>query len=122
MAKEHQKQLKSSKLTKIGFPLGVSREEIEEILDELDSKLLYLREDKDGQMAYVKAPDRFFRDLALDKAYKIKGRYQQEGTGSTNNVILINVSEAIAKKNGLPTTHKVIDQQWEVETQLSQWT
>lgn len=103
LAKKHNEQLNASKLTKLYFDIDDDEEMIADVVKRLGCELLYIKTNKaqDGQTAYVKAPDFFFRDLALDKGYKVKGRYSAEGVPNSNNVLIIQVSEAVANKNAL---------------------
>jgi len=84
LAKKHQEQLNSSKHAKLYFDIDDDNKMIEDVCKKLGVELLYIKinKDKDGKTVNVKAPDFFFRDLALDKAYKLKKRYTD---GSTNN-------------------------------------
>lgn len=92
LAKKHNEQLNSSKLTKLYFEMDDEDEDIENVCKKLGVELLYVKTNKDrtGKTANVKAPDFFFRDLALDKAYKLKGRYEgKEGEGNKTLVLVI---------------------------------
>lgn len=91
LAKKHSEQLNSSKLTKLYFDVDDDDEVIEGVCKKLGVELLYIKINKDetGKTANVKAPDFFFRDLALDKAYKVKGRYSGEGGGNKTLVLVV---------------------------------
>ena len=102
LAKKHNEQLNASKLTKLYFDIDDSDEVIADVCKKLGVELLYIKENKDktGKTANVKAADYFFRDLALDKGYKIKGRYSGEGEGG-NKTLIINITGETAKRYGL---------------------
>ncbi len=101
LAKKHNEQLNSSKLTKLYFDIDDDNEVIEEVCDKLGVELLYVKENKDktGKTANVKSADFFFRDLALDKAYKVKGRYNETEGG--NKTLIINITGETASRYGL---------------------
>lgn len=104
LAKRHQEQLNSAKLTKLYFDADETEETIKEVCKELGVKLLYIKTNKakDGITANVVAPDHFFRDLALDKAYKLKGRYAGEGGGNLGSkTLIINITGETASRYGL---------------------
>lgn len=103
LAKRHNEQLNASKHNKLYFDIDDDDELIEKVCKKLGVELLYVKVNKagDGKTANIKAPDFFFRDLALDKGYKVRGRYSDEGTGNTNNILIIQVSEKVANKNAL---------------------
>lgn len=93
LAKRHHEQLNSSKLTKLYFDANDGDDLIAEVCKKLGVELLFVKlsKDKKGKTANVKAPDFFFRDLALDKAYKLKGRYMKDGDDSGTKVLIINM-------------------------------
>lgn len=80
LMKKHNEQLNSSRMTKMYFDIDDSDSDIRKVCKELGVELLYvkLNKDKTGKTVNVKAPDFFYRDLALDKAYKLKGKYSAE--------------------------------------------
>jgi len=101
LVKKHREQLNSSKHHKLYFDIDDSDERIEDVCKQLGVELLYIKENKagDGKTANVKAPDFFFRDLALDKAYKVKGRYSDPGVSS--KTLIINITGETASRYGL---------------------
>jgi len=101
LAKKHHEQLNSSKLTKLYFDIDDDEETIADVCEKLGVELLYIKENKDktGKTANVKAADFFFRDLALDKAYKVKGRYNEPEGG--NKTLIINITGETASRYGL---------------------
>lgn len=106
LAIKHNQQLNSSKLTKLYFDIDDDDEMIEEVCRKLGVELLYVKENKakDGKTANVKAPDFFFRDLALDKAYKVKGKYAGEGNDGGGKTLIINITgETASRYKILPT-------------------
>lgn len=111
LAKHHHQQLNSSKLVKLYFDIDDDDEIIQEVCKKLGVELLYIKinKAKDGKTVNVKAPDFFFRDLALDKAYKIKGHYAKNDEDGTK-VLIINVSQEAALKYGItPSTGNNIE-------------
>lgn len=91
LAKIHNEQLKSSRHAKLYFDIDDEDERIEEVCKKLGVELLYIKisKDKTGKTANVKAPDFFFRDLALDKAYKLKGHYDDKQSVTKNLIIMV---------------------------------
>lgn len=104
LAEKHSAQLNSSKLTKLYFDIDDEDETIEEVCKKLGVELLYIKINKDqtGKTANVKAPDLFFRDLALDKAYKIKGKYSNDGDGGNKTLVLVVSGESANRYNVQP--------------------
>ncbi len=102
LVKKHSEQLNSSKLTKLYFDIDDDDEVIMEVCKKLGVELLYIKinKDKTGKTANVKAPDFFYRDLALDKAYKVKQRYSAEGEGGSKTLI-INITGETAQRYNL---------------------
>lgn len=100
ITKRHNEQLNSSKLTKLYFDVDDEDEMIEKVCKELGVELLFIKvnKDKTGKTVNVKAPDLFFRDLAIDKAYKLKGKYSAENN-SQINVNIIQGVEINVRKN-----------------------
>lgn len=103
LTKKHKEQLNASKLTKLYFDVDDDDEMIEDVCKKLGVELLYIKinKDKTSKTVNVKAPDFFFRDLALDKAYKLKGRYTDVPLEGDKTQINIFISDVIAKKNGI---------------------
>lgn len=99
LAIKHNEQLNSSKLSKLYFDIDDDDKVIESVCKKLGVELLYIKVNKagDGKTANVKAPDFFFRDLALDKAYKLKARYEIP-EGEANKVLIINLTGETAKR------------------------
>lgn len=107
LAIKHNEQLNSSKLTKLYFDVDDEDKVITEVCKKLGVELLYIKvnKDKTGKTANVKAPDFFFRDLALDKAYKVKGRYNEPEGGS--KTLIINITGETASRYGLLSNRNV---------------
>lgn len=105
LAKKHNEQLNSSKHSKLYFDIDDDDGLIKKVCAKLGVELLYIKinKDKTGKTANIKAPDFFFRDLALDKAYKIKGLYSREGA-QDNRILIINVTGETAQRYGLQPT------------------
>lgn len=104
LVRRHIEQLNSSKHAKLYFDIDDDDDLIKRVCKQLGVELLYIKENKDktGKTANVKAPDFFYRDLALDKAYKLKGRYPKEiPNPNSNNIIIVQVSSAGAEKYGI---------------------
>jgi len=101
LAKKHNEQLNSSKHGKLYFDIDDSDELIEQVCKKLGVELLYIKVNKakDGKTANVKQPDFFYRDLALDKAYKVKGRYSTDGV--IPSTVILNITGEVAKKYGV---------------------
>jgi hypothetical protein len=101
LVQKHKEQLNSSKLVKLYFDIDDEDEVIEDVCKKLGVELLYVKvnKTKDGKTANVKAPDFFFRDLALDKGYKVKGRYSTEEGG--NKTLIINITGETASRYGI---------------------
>lgn len=85
LEEKHSQLLNAISLEKIKFDERDSDEVIEHVIDQMQGyELLHIVENKtrEGEVyekyAYVKAPDNMTQDKALDKAYKIKGRYAPE--------------------------------------------
>ena len=91
LVKKHKEQLEASKHTRLYFDIDDDDDLIEDVCKRLGVELLYIKinKDKTGKTANVKAPDFFFRDLALDKGYKVKGRYAQDGAPPIQNNIFV---------------------------------
>lgn len=104
LVKKHNEQLNSSKHSKLYFDIDDEDSLIEDVCKKLGVELLYIKNNKDksGKTANVKAPDFFFRDLAIDKAYKIKGKYKNEG-GDNKTLVLIVSGESANRFNVQPT-------------------
>jgi len=105
LAKKHNEQLNSSKLTKLYFDVDDDDEMIQEVCKKLGVELLYIKvnKDKTGKTANVKAPDFFYRDLALDKAYKVKGRYSNDSIDGGKTLIINITGETASRYNVSPT-------------------
>lgn len=103
LLKKHKAQLDASKHVKLYFDVDDDDELIEKVCNKLGVELLFIKvsRDKKGKTANVKAPDFFYRDLALDKAYKVKGRYAPDQAGNTNNILIVQVTPEGAKKYGI---------------------
>lgn len=99
ITKRHNEQLNSSKLTKLYFDIDDEDDVIEDVCKKLGVELLFIKVNKDntGKTVNVKSPDFFFRDLAIDKAYKVKGKYG-EGNNTQVNVQIINGVEINIRK------------------------
>lgn len=102
LARRHSEQLNSFKHSKLYFDMDDSDEMIEEVCEKLGVELLYVKENKDktGKTANVRAPDLFFRDLAIDKGYKIKGRYSEE-KGDNNKTLIVILPEQATNRYGV---------------------
>lgn len=102
LIKKHKEQLNSSKLTKLYFDIDDNDDVIKEVCKKLGVELLYIKinKAKDGKTANVKAPDFFYRDLAMDKAYKVKGRYSDHDSGG-NKTLIINITGETAQRYGI---------------------
>jgi phage terminase small subunit len=76
LARKHNELLNAVVFERISFKLDDSDELIRDIIAKMPGyEVIYIRQDDNGKMAYVKAPDSNTQDKALDKAYKIKGSY-----------------------------------------------
>lgn len=97
LLKKHTAQLNASKHTKLYFDIDDSDELIKEVCEKLGVELLYIKinKDKSGITANVKAPDFFYRDLALDKAYKVKGKYNDNALGVPTGSSIQNLTQII---------------------------
>lgn len=104
LAQRHREQLNSWKHSKLYFDVDDDEETIRRVCDELGVKLVYvkLNKERDGQIAHIKAPDHFYRDLALDKAYKLKGLYGAEAgvTNIQNNFFGVDFLRRARERNG----------------------
>jgi phage terminase small subunit len=79
LATKHLELLNAVVFDRISFKLDDSDELIRDIISQMPGyEVIYIRQDDNGKMAYVKAPDSNTQDKALDKAYKIKGTYAPE--------------------------------------------
>lgn len=93
----HNQLLRASRLEQRTFPEGarltankipgddnLSDEEISAMFEESDCRVLRIvHQSKPVQrIVYFTSPDNLVRDKALDKVYKIKGRYADEGSGA----------------------------------------
>lgn len=106
IADRHNQLLRASRLEEKVFPTGpkltsnkipgsedMSDEEIRETFLEADCKVLRILHRTDNRIVYFISPDNIARDKALDKVFKIKGRYLDEvgprsgGHGNTYNFI-----------------------------------
>lgn len=83
--KKHKQLLNATNLRRIEFDEYDEDEVIERVISEMEGyTLLHIvrRLNKEGEVlacyAYVKEPDSLIQDKALDKAYKIKGKYAPE--------------------------------------------
>lgn len=77
LAKIHKFMLFSRKLSHYDFPLEEDEKEIKEIINSIpNAKLISIRRYDKYKRAYFSTPDMEYIDKALDKAYKIKGRYK----------------------------------------------
>ena len=105
LAKRHEEQLNSSKLTKLYFDIDDDDETIERVCSQLGVELLYIKinREKDGKTANVKAPDFFYRDLALDKAYKLKARYVNEREEGSKTLIVMVTGETAQRYAHIPS-------------------
>lgn len=101
IVKRHTEQLNSSKLQKLYFDIDDDDKMIKKVCDKLGVELLFIKENKDktGKTVNVKAPDFFYRDLALDKAYKIKGKYAPEK--EVDKTLVVIVSSETASRYGI---------------------
>jgi len=73
LAQKHKELLNAVVFERISFKPDDSDELIREIIAEMPGyEVIYIRQDDNGKMAYVKAPDSNTQDKALDKAYKLK--------------------------------------------------
>lgn len=82
---KHNALLESSTLEKLSFDDDEDDDVIAQVVSQLPGyKLLYIRRNltSNGEVlscyAYVSAPNDFIQDKALDKAYKLKGKYAAE--------------------------------------------
>lgn len=94
IAERHNQLLKASRLEQMVFPEGakltanklpgsevMSDEEIREMFEQADCRVLRIVHQTTPtaqRLCYFVSPDNLARDKALDKAYKIKGRYADE--------------------------------------------
>lgn len=85
LAGKHKQLLGAVNLRRLEFDINDEDEVIEDVVARMPGfELLHIirKLSKDGEVlytyAYVKEPDNFTQDKALDKAYKIKGRYAAE--------------------------------------------
>ena len=99
LAEKHLSLINANTLEKLHFDEHEEDNVIEEMVSKMEGyELLKIveRKDKSGEViskfAYVKSPDLNTQDKALDKAYKIKGKYKTEEkppeTKNTYNFIL----------------------------------
>ncbi len=85
LEEKHNALLESSTLEKLAFDDDEDDDVIADVVSQLAGyKLLYIRRNlsQNGEVlscyAYVSAPNDFIQDKALDKAYKLKGKYAAE--------------------------------------------
>lgn len=103
LVKRHREQLNASRHVKLYFDVDDDDALIESVCKKLGVELLFIKvsRDRKGKTANVKAPDFFYRDLALDKAYKVKGRYNDKAEDPGTKVLIINISKEVSEKHGL---------------------
>lgn len=103
LSKKHKELIGASTLQSMKFDIEVEPEEIREFFAEMKGFKLfrivdkyYKDKGKENEMyeriAYYKAPDTNIQEKALDKAYKLKGRYVEDTIpvsrgGNTYNII-----------------------------------
>lgn len=105
ISERHNQLLTASRFEKQEFPPGakltankipgseeLSDEEIREMFAEAQCRVHRILHGTDKRIVYFSSPDNLARDKALDKVYKIKGRYTDESTprsphGNTYNFI-----------------------------------
>lgn len=87
LAKKHDQLLNATSLEKLYFDEVDSDETIQSVISQMEGyKLLHIITKVNdvgavtSKQAFVKAPDNNTQDKALDKAYKIRGRYPKEGS------------------------------------------
>ena len=84
LAKTHKGLLNAKGVGKFDFPTKFTNEEIIEIVERYGIKVQKIVENKQvapqfqSKKAYYIVPDNMARDKALDKAYKLKGKYEPE--------------------------------------------
>ena len=105
LAKRHNEQLNSSKLIKLYFDIDDEDELIADVCKKLGVELLFIKinKDKTGKTVNVKAPDLFFRDLAIDKGYKIKGRYSADSDSGNKTLVVVISGETAQRYDIQPT-------------------
>lgn len=98
IAERHTELLNAVNLEKLSFSEKDTDEEITEVVSKMEGyKLLYIKNatNSEGRVidkyAYVKAPDNMARDKALDKAYKLRGRYKTDDEGEKPKDIKPNI-------------------------------
>ena len=91
LEEKHSQLLDAVNLEKLYFDEYIEDKDVEEVVSQMEGyKLLKIIRnlDKEGNVisvfAYVKAPDSVIQEKALDKAYKLKGRYAPEKTINLN--------------------------------------
>lgn len=90
LEKKHLELLNAVTLDRFSFKLDDSDEVIHETIAKLPGhEVVYIRQDDNGKMAYVRVPDSNTQDKALDKAYKIKGSYAPEKHVNVNTNVSI---------------------------------
>ena len=104
LMKKHSEQLNSSKHHKLYFDIDDDDEMIKKVCKKLGVDLLYIKvsKDKSGKTANVKEPDFFFRDLALEKAYKLKGRYLDDKDKGGNKTLIVVVTGETVNRYAIP--------------------
>jgi hypothetical protein len=109
LSKKHKELLNAVNLEKLSFGEHDTDEEIRAVVEKMEGyKLLYIKtqiSSTDGSViskyAYVKAPDNMTQDKALDKAYKLKGKYEATKTDiTTGGKPLMDISEVLKKSYG----------------------
>lgn len=109
LGKKHEALLEAATLEQVRFDAQDSDESIVGIISELPGyKLIHIRYDYindklEKKVAYVKAPDNQTQEKALDKAYKLKGRYLDTEQGASKTLVLV-VSGETANRY-VPTRH-----------------
>lgn len=99
LAKKHEEQLNATKNRKLYFDIDDDDELIESVCKKMGVELLYIKVNRDqtGKTANVLVQDFMWRDMALDKAYKVKGLYALDGK-QFNPVVILNITSDIAGK------------------------
>lgn len=105
VSERHKQLLHSTRLEERVFPTGpkltinkipgsedISDEEIRQMFIDAECKVLRIMHQTERRIVYFVSPDNLARDKALDKVYKIKGKYADEGNpnrphGNTYNFI-----------------------------------
>lgn len=75
LSKVHKRLLNAFKLGHFTFPLSVKDESIIELLDATGCSVMKIKYGDQAKHVYFMSPDNLAQDKALDKAYKLMGKY-----------------------------------------------